>query len=137
MLKPMMMLAALFGLTLKGALLAQLVAPALTSGDPLKDLLTYGAVIGTTLALGAAKKYTTIADTAIGRITKPVQPLIALAAGVLLPALIHGTPNVPDPQALAVAPTATLLVVAAAEVWRRFVPQQPSIGSPSQPAMFR
>jgi len=115
----------------------QLATPGFSSGDPLKDLLTYGVAFGTTFALGAVKKYTTIADTAIGRVTKPVQPLIVLAASVLLPALIHGTPNVPDPQQLVVAPTATLLAVAAAEVLRRLVPSQPSIGSPSQPAMFR
>lgn len=103
----------------------QVAAPALTTGDPVRDLLTYGAAVGTTFALGAVKKYTTIADTWVGQRIKPVQPLIVLAASVLLPALIHGTPNTPDPQALAVAPTATLLSVAAAEVFRRFVPSGP------------
>lgn len=99
----------------------QVAAPAVfTSADPMRDLLTYGAAVGTTLALGLAKKYTGVADTWIGGKIKPVQPLVVLAASVLLPALIHGTPNTPDPAALAVAPTATLLSVAAAEILRRF-----------------
>lgn len=97
----------------------QIAAPAFTSADPVRDLLTYGAAAGMTFALGAVKKYTGAADTWVGRKIKPVQPLVVLAASILLPALIHGTPNTPDPQALAVAPTATLLSVAAAEVLRR------------------
>lgn len=100
-------------------LLQQIVAPSFTSGDPVFDLLTYGTAIGTTFALGAAKKYTNAADTWVGRKIKPVQPLLVGILSVALPALIHGTPNVPDPQQLAVAPTATLLAVAAAEILRR------------------
>lgn len=99
-----------------------------TSGDPVFDLITYGTVLGTTLALGAVKKYTTAADTWVGRKIRPVQPLVVGALGIALPLLIHGTPNVPDPNALAVAPTATLLAVAAAEILRHLVPSQPKLG---------
>lgn len=102
--------------------LVQVAPKGFTSGDPVFDLLTYGSVIGTTLALGAVKKYTTAADTWVGRKIKPVQPLVATVLGIALPLLIHGTPNVPDPNVLTVAPTATLLAVAAAEVLRRIVP---------------
>lgn len=108
------------------------VAPApfaISSGDPTYDLLTYGAVLGTTFALGMAKRYTGLADTWLGNKIKPVQPLVAAILGVALPLLIHGTPNVPDPNALSVAPTATLLAVAAAEVLRRIVPQRPSLNA--------
>lgn len=107
----------------------QVAAPAFTSADPVRDLLTYGSAVGMTLALGAVKKYTNAADSWVGSKIKPVQPLVVLAASVLLPALIHGTPNVPDPQALAVAPTATLLSVAAAEVLRRIAGPRSGSGS--------
>lgn len=127
MLKLLLPLAILkLALIVPALMVIQLAAPALTSGDPLRDLFTYGVAFGTTFALGAVKKYTGVADTRIGKLTKPVQPLLVLAASVLLPALIHGTPNVPDPQQLVVAPTATLLAVAAAEVMRRFVRTQPA-----------
>jgi hypothetical protein len=100
-------------------MLLQVATPAFTSGDPTFDLLTYGTAIGTTFALGLTKKYTGIADTWLGSKIKPVQPLLVGILSVAMPMLIHGTPNVPNPQALAVAPTATLLAVAAAEILRR------------------
>lgn len=89
--------------------------------DPVTNLATYATAFAATAILGAAKRYTTIADTAIGKAIKPIQPWIVMGLSVLLPRLIHGTPNVPDPAALAAAPTATLLAVGAAEIFRRFI----------------
>jgi hypothetical protein len=100
--------------------LAQAVIP-----DPVTYLTTYATAAAATLFLGAAKKYTTIADTAIGKAIKPVQPWLVMGLSILLPRLIHGTPNVPDPGALAAAPTATLLMVGAAEIIRRLFPAPP------------
>lgn len=99
--------------------LLQAIPQPFASGDPVYDLLTYGTAIGTTFALGAVKKYTNAADTWLGSKLKPVQPILVGVLSVALPLLIHGTPNVPDAGALVVAPTATLLSVAAAEVLRR------------------
>jgi hypothetical protein len=93
--------------------------------DPMQNLATYATAFAATAALGAVKKYTTIADTWVGQKIKPVQPWIVLGLSMLLPRLIHGTPNVPDPSALAAAPTATLLAVGAAEILRRWMPQRP------------
>ncbi len=99
-------------------LLVQAVLP-----DPVQNLATYATAFAATAILGGLKKYTTLADTAIGKAIKPIQPWVVMGLSVLLPRVIHGTPNVPDPAALAAAPTATLLAVGAAEIFRRFIKQ--------------
>lgn len=89
--------------------------------DPVTHLATYATAAAATFLLGAAKKYTSLADTKVGSWIKPVQPWVVMGLSVLLPRIIHGTPNVPDAGALAAAPTATLLAVGAAELIRRYL----------------
>lgn len=108
-------------LTLKLLLVAPLLALQGVIPDPVQNLATYATAFAATAFLGAAKKYTTIADTAIGKAIKPIQPWLVMGLSILLPRIIHGTPNTPDPGALAAAPTATLLAVGAAEILRRLV----------------
>lgn len=91
--------------------------------DPVGVLIATGTAFAATAGLGALKKYTTIADTAIGNFIKPVQPWLVMALSVAMPLLIHGTPNVPDPSVLVAAPTATLVAVGAAEALRRYFPK--------------
>ena len=92
--------------------------------DPLSNLATYATAFAATAALGAVKKYTTVADTWAGKLIKPVQPWVVLGLSMILPHIIRGTPNVPDASALASAPTATLLAVGAAEILRRWLPSK-------------
>jgi hypothetical protein len=92
--------------------------------DPFTNLVTYATAFAVTAGLGAVKKYTTLADTAAFNFIRPVQPWVVMGLSILLPRLIHGTPNVPDPSALASAPVATLLAVGAAEIFRRFFPDR-------------
>lgn len=107
--------------TLKLLLLAPLLVLQGVIPDPVQNLATYATAFAATAFLGAVKKYTTAADTWVGKAIKPVQPWVVMGLSVLLPRIIHGTPNVPDPGALAAAPTATLLAVGAAEILRRLV----------------
>lgn len=88
--------------------------------DPMQSLFSAAAAFFSVAAIGAVKKYTTLADTKIGTAIKPVQPVLALIGAVAIPFLagkLHIT--APDPQLFMVAPTATIIAIAAAEAQRR------------------
>lgn len=85
----------------------------------MEALLTYGAAFVTTALLGLIKKYTDLADTAFGRLVKPVQPVVVFLFSYGVPwlatSVLHLVTPV-DPALLASAPTATIVSVACAEI---------------------
>jgi len=85
----------------------------------MEALLTYGAAFLTTAILGFLKKYTEIADTAFGKLIKPVQPVVVFLFSYGVPwlatSVLHLVTPV-DPALLASAPTATIIAVACAEI---------------------
>lgn len=88
-------------------------------------LLTYITTIATTAILGATKKATNWTDTRFGKLIKPIQPLVVLAAGLGIPKLLGALHLISQVDTAAVssafanAPAATVLSVAAAEIFAR------------------
>jgi len=87
--------------------------------SPVENLVTYASAFAAVAALGAAKKYTSLADTWLGKKLRPVQPWLVMAFSIAIPALIHGSAIPIDAGQLVAAPTATLLAVGAAEIFAR------------------
>lgn len=89
--------------------------------DPLQSLFTAASAFASVAALGAVKKYTGLADTAIGKAIKPIQPIIALVGAIGIPFLAGklGIDAAIDPNLFVAAPTSTLVAIAAAEVQKR------------------
>jgi hypothetical protein len=86
------------------------------------DLIAIGGTLLGSLVLGITKKYTGVLDGAAGKLIKPVQPVVVLAAGLALPWLaskIGLVSGVPDASVFIAAPTATVITVALREALSR------------------
>lgn len=78
-----------------------------------------GAILASAL-LGGVKRYTTLADTWVGRKIKPLQPILVTAGAVGLPYLTSALGIGPvDADALVSAPAATILAITLREIARR------------------
>lgn len=90
---------------------SQVAATIPAPADSLNAIIAAGTAFVSVATLGALKSWTGAADSWIGQKIKPVQPWLVTALSLVMPAVIHGTPNVPDAGTLVAAPTATLLAV--------------------------
>ena len=90
----------------------------------MEDLIAYASAIGGSWLLGMTKKYTTMFDTAIGKVIKPLQPVVVAGLALLIPLIANaiGIVEVPTADALATAPTAALVAVVAREVLKKLKP---------------
>jgi hypothetical protein len=82
------------------------------------NLLVYLCTIGTSAALGVIKKYTALLDTALGKVIKPIQPVIVAGLGLVLPWLATqlGLAEVPAADIVASAPVATVATISFREI---------------------
>jgi hypothetical protein len=88
--------------------------------DTLTLLLTVATGLASSIVLAGAKKWTGVLDTKLGKVVKPLQPLLVLGLAVVLPKLGAATGIMPpDATQLVDAPTATLTAVVAREVLAR------------------
>lgn len=90
-----------------------------TVPDPISGLLGYASSFAAVMALGAIKKYTTLADTSIGKAIKPIQPWIAAGVPILAMLAASKLGLQIDPQQFAAAPVGTVVAIGAAEVLSR------------------
>lgn len=89
---------------------------------PFADATTYAAGFAAAALLGAAKKWTGVADIRAWRVVKPIQPLVvgALALAVYpVVTKLTGVTDLPAPEVFARAPTAALAGVLVRELFTR------------------
>lgn len=91
-------------------------------------LLTVVTGLLSSTVLGLVKRATGAADTAVGKVLKPVQPFVVAGLSVLLPVLANAAHivNMPTPEAVANAPAAALVGIVAREIATRLAPKPPA-----------
>ena len=99
------------------------------------NLLMVLAGIASSAILGLFKKATGIADTALGSVLKPLQPLLVLGLTVALPMLgtvLHLT-DMPTATAIMAAPASTLLAIVLREIAVKLKARYAPVGDKSTP----
>lgn len=94
----------------------------------MEQLLAWIGGIASVAILGTVKKVTGVADTKIGAVLKPIQPVVALGLATALPYVTHAlhlTSQV-DATQLAAAPTGTIIGIVAAELLSKLQKQKPT-----------
>lgn len=101
--------------------------PDVAGGEDLFNLAVMGVTVVLSAMLGVVKKFTGILDTAVGKLIKPIQPLVVSVLGMALPFLggkIGLITEIPTGELFASAPAATVFAVAIREIYVRLTGQK-------------